>query len=176
MIGIQHALLSASMVVLVLTTSVGVATVTGKAAAGAQTQGSCQALVPNYEGTATVTVDKTQAKPGDTVTIVGKGFPPGAEVKVSVGGTVVGTPTANDNGAFTFAFTVPGDAAAGPITVSASCEPIVINQTVSVLAETSGNLPKTGSNVWNEVRIGGALILIGAVLVIAVRKRRMAPV
>ena len=81
MIGIRRALLSASMVVLVLTTSVGVATVTG-AAAGAQTQGSCQALVPNYEGTATVTVDKTQAKPGDTVTIVGKGFPPGAEVKV----------------------------------------------------------------------------------------------
>ena len=175
MIGIRRALLSASMVVLVLTTSVGVATVTG-AAAGAQTQGSCQALVPNYEGTATVTVDKTQAKPGDTVTLVGKGFPPGAEVKVSVGGTVVGTPTADDQGGFTFAFTVPGDAAAGPITVSASCEPIVVNQTVSVLAETTGNLPKTGSNVWNEVRIGGALILVGAVLVIAVRKRRMAPV
>ena len=175
MIGIRRALLSASMVVLVLTTSIGVATVTG-AAAGAQTQGSCQALVPNYEGNATVTVDKTQAKPGDTVTIVGKGFPPGAEVKVSVGGTVVATPTADDSGSFTLAFTVPGDAAAGPITVSASCEPIVVNQTVSVLGATTGNLPKTGSNVWNEVRVAGALILVGAVLVIAVRKRRMAPV
>ena len=173
--GIRRALLSASMVVLVLATSIGVATVTG-AAAGAQTQGSCQALVPNYEGNATVTVDKTQAKPGDTVTIVGKGFPPGAEVKVSVGGTVVGTPTADDQGSFTFAFTVPGDASAGTITVSASCEPIVLNQTVTVLGETTGNLPKTGTNVWNEVRIAGALILVGAVLVIAVRRRRTAPV
>jgi len=171
MIGIRRALLSATVVVLGFTAFLGAAAMTS-VPAGAQTEGSCQALVPNYEGTANVTVDKTQVKPGETLTIVGKGFPPGAEVKVSVSGTVVGTPTADAQGAFTLTFTVPGDATAGPITVSADCAPLVLNQTVSVLGETVGSLPKTGSNVWSEVRIGGALILVGAVLVIAVRKRR----
>ena len=84
-------LLSGAMLFVAMASSLGFAAATSLPASAATTGGACEAVAPNYEGSAVVTVDKTQVTPGETLTLTGKGFPPGAEVQILVNGKVVGS-------------------------------------------------------------------------------------
>jgi hypothetical protein len=62
--------------------------------------------------------------PGDTVTVNTHGFSPGAAVTVTIesGPATLGSGAADDNGAFTFDATIPGDIQAGDHTITAAGE------------------------------------------------------
>ncbi len=57
---------------------------------------------------------------GGTVTLVAYGFPAGAHVVISVGGTTLGSATADANGSFSAGETIPSSMAPGTYTVTAS--------------------------------------------------------
>ena len=60
----------------------------------------------------------------------------------------------------------------------AKCDPVPTTAPVQVegASETTGALPRTGSDVWPFVQMGLVLIVGGTILVVAVRSRKVAPV
>jgi LPXTG-motif cell wall-anchored protein len=130
----------------------------------------------------TVAVDNDSPAPGDTITITGEKWDPGATAVISVGGAEVGNATVGEDGTFSFEYTIPSDAEAGDYAVEVDgCEGAgeVLGTTITVVepaaAEQPRALPATGSSSTEPlVRTGAVLIAAGAVLVYAVRRRNQA--
>ena len=129
----------------------------------------------------TVSVDNDSPAPGDTITITGEKWDPGATAVISVGGAEVGNATVGDDGTFSFEYTIPSDAEGGDYAVEVDgCEGAgeVLGTTITVVepaAEEPRALPATGSSSTEPlVRTGAVLIVAGAVLVYAMRRRNQA--
>jgi LPXTG-motif cell wall-anchored protein len=60
----------------------------------------------------------------------------------------------------------------------AKCDPVPTTTPVSVqgISQSTGSLPRTGSDVWPFVQMGLVLVVGGTVLVVAVRHRRVSPI
>jgi len=153
------------------------AAVVSASSAGAQT--TCTGSSA-YNPSATFTATPATATPGTTVVLAGTGWPANSPVAISVGGTAVGTATTSASGAFSFNFVVPAGST-GTITASATCGALVLSTTISAqpavtLAPTTvptGTLPTTGSDSTGLlVPVALALVALGGLLVLGVRKRR----
>jgi len=127
-----------------------------------------------------VAVDDDSPEPGDTITISGSNWEPGATATILVGGAEVGTATVGEDGTWTFEHTIPNDMEPGVYEVTADgCESgDVLSTTITVTAPAAAApaaIPRTGSSSTEPlVRTGAVLIAAGAVLVYAVRRRHQA--
>ncbi len=151
---------------------VAAALVVGVAPAGA---GELQEYPPPED--CVVQVDDDSPAPGDTVTVSGTGWPADAEVTVFVDGEPVGDTTADGEGAWTFEYEVPADAAGAQAITADGCAEggEVLGTTLTVQEAEPAALPRTGSNTTEPlVRTGAVLVAAGAVLVYAVRRRSQA--
>lgn len=139
------------------------------------------AQAQDYPGGPTLTVDRPSVVCGDTVVITGKDFLPNSEVTLTVGGQVIGTVMTDDQGNFSFPWTVPCSLS-GSVTVTAEDGVNTLSVSITVGAPgpaptaaptpgTSGTLPRTGSDSDLLVRGGLLLVAVGGLLVLATRKR-----
>jgi hypothetical protein len=130
-----------------------------------------------------LTVSATSVAAGAGVTVSGCGFAGGSTVTITVESQVLGTVTADSTGAFSTTVTIPASLAPGVHTLEATGtapdgSPLVLSASLTVVAASTPGLristAFTGSNIWPAVLIGGGLLLVGAVLVMTVRRRRLA--
>jgi hypothetical protein len=137
-----------------------------------------------------LTISDSSVVPGQPVTVSGEGAEPGAIVTITFASdpVVVATTTAAGDGTFSASFTVPDNARAGLHTVTATSGGVVLGTvTVRVLAAATATsrptetetaesaeseLAFTGLNMLLKVGVGLGMILVGAVLLLAVRRRR----
>ncbi|HEX8967112.1 MAG TPA: hypothetical protein VF937_04475 [Chloroflexota bacterium] len=91
------------------------------------------------QGGATLSFNPPQAAAGTSLTVTGSGFRPGESVQLSFNGAVIGTSTADTNGAFTQTFTVPATLAAGQygVTATGQTSGISVNATYTLVAGTT---------------------------------------
>jgi hypothetical protein len=149
--------------------------------AGAATQAVAQTYPPE-PGSGTLTGSSSVVVPGGTITISGSGASPGATVTITFASTpvVLGTTTADAEGAFSATVTIPTSAEAGEHTVSAISEGVVLaTLTLRVVAtsavqEDEDELAFTGVNALLKIGVGVGSILVGAVLLLVLRRRRRA--
>jgi hypothetical protein len=142
----------------------------------------------------------TCAPAGATVTATARTFTPGTMVNLAVAGTPVGSAAADGSGIATLTVTVPqadgdielvatGDGPDGALTLTAhltvdaddcasaapSPEPAPAAPSApggDVDSDGGGNLPRTGSDVGDLIRIGLALAAAGGLLLAVTRNRR----
>ena len=134
----------------------------------------------------------TQAEPGQQIVVVGDGFLPGSTVFVIMYSTpvVLATPTVDADGSFRQAVTVPASLAAGEHTLVASGvdlagDPRSLTMPVQVagapvppvgtpVAAPVADLAYTGTSteVVPTALVGVAVLVLGAGLVVAGRRRR----
>ena len=140
-----------------------------------------------------ITVSDTTPCPGQAVTVTAQTFAPGGAVTVKLGGTVVGTPTADAAGKVSLQVTIPAGQAQGAVQVSATgpgtddTPQLTVNADVEVVACNeasptttpggagggSDDLPRTGSDsTLTLVRVGVALAAAGGLLLAVSTKRR----
>lgn len=127
----------------------------------------------------TLAANKSQARPGESITISGTECPANSTVTVTFDNTQVGTVQSGADGSFTTSVAVPSGASPGAHTISATC--VLGNGTtrrqsvaVEVLgAAQAGALPRTGNDLTTPLALGAAtLIGLGGIAVIAARRRR----
>jgi hypothetical protein len=143
-----------------------------------------------YSGGASLVVDDPTVRPGEPVTATASGFQPGSVVTFTLLGDVVGTAIADADGVATITFDMPSDLAPGEYMLVASGvapdgSPLEVTTTITVVAagteataDTSRRddpLARTGSDVQGLLRVGAVMLTLGAVLVLAVRKRSQSP-
>lgn len=130
---------------------------------------------------ATLQTNRTEARPGESITITGTGCPAGGNVTITFDNQPAGSTTANANGGFSASVTVPSNASVGSHTITATC--VLGNgttrrqtATVSVLgAAQAGMLPRTGTGLTTPLAASAALLIgAGSVAVVATRRRRTA--
>jgi LPXTG-motif cell wall-anchored protein len=118
-----------------------------------------------------------------STTVMGAGWQPGTTVALTIASTPqsVGTASVLSDGTFTQDVTIPClDAGTHTISGSgtdASGAANTVSTTVTVTGTCDpggGTLPHTGSNTSGVVTLASGLILLGAVLVIALNRRRSA--
>jgi|1185.fasta_scaffold582963_1 PGF-CTERM protein len=132
-----------------------------------------------YGGTGeSLTVSDSRVVPGQTLTITGDGAQPGATVSIILGGDVVATTTAADDGTFTATFSIPGGIAPGTYTITAVSNGVVLASVSVVVPGSSGSgsgetssLPFTGSSTLPGIGIGVTLIALGGAVLLASRRR-----
>jgi alpha-L-fucosidase len=154
------------------------------------------------QATEELTLSQSTVEPGQTITLSGDGAEPGATVsfkltrsssalgaaRVVLAGprlaayvrpqaqsaVSLGSTTADDDGSFSAALTIPSGLDAGVYTLTAtSGGEVLASATVRVLAgATTGALPFTGSDVAPGLAVGATLIVAGGLLLLAVRRRR----
>lgn len=114
----------------------------------------------------------------DTVTMAGENCDVGAEVTVTLGGIEVATTIVRPDGTFSVTFKVPAGTDPGNYEVKAAgCGAEVLGTTITMAGPTVGSnaLPKTGSSSTEPlVRTGAVLVVAGAAVVYAVRRRQNA--
>ena len=135
-------------------------------------------------GECNLRLNKGVAAQGESVQAVGSGFGAGSTVRLELNGASVGQATADPQGAFTADFTVPSNAALGQGTVTATAGARQQFAALEVLAAAenarssrgertaAGALSRTGDDIGTLASIGGSLVMVGAVIVIAARRRR----
>jgi LPXTG-motif cell wall-anchored protein len=134
----------------------------------------------NYGGEGTLVCSPTDVEPGTVVTCTLTGCNTGATATFTLNGTVVGTGVSQSP--VTVTFTIPSGVTPGGLTVTGSCDGLAtaLSTTLTVLsgggsipASTSnaGSLPATGGNSIEWAKVALALIAVGALLVLASRKR-----
>lgn len=131
---------------------------------------------------------------GGSVTVSGKGCSPGAPVTITmvegavqraVGDVIFETTiTADENGEFTYTFTVPVGTPVGTYTITAECnDGVVFSATIDVVdattptttpggGSTTGPIVRTGSDLNGLGLVGAGLITVGGIILIATRTRR----
>lgn len=156
---------------------------------------SAMAAAPTYPAQApTLTLSATSILSGDTVTIAGSGFLPGSAATVTwtgsgalgaagrVPGMAAGTLQMGTRGLAADAtgtistgvrLTSPGDHTITLAGTAADGSPVSLSATVTVNAAAAGDpLPHTGAPLLTYTAVGLALVLLGGLVVLAVRKRR----
>lgn len=156
---------------------------------------SAMAAAPTYPAQApTLTLSATSILSGDTVTITGTGFQPGSAATVTwtgsgalgsagrVPGMAAGTLqmgtrglTADATGTISTGvrLTSAGDHTITLAGTAADGSPVSLSATVAVNAAAVGDpLPHTGAPLLTYTAVGLALVLLGGLVVLAVRKRR----
>lgn len=121
------------------------------------------------------TVSNTNPQPGETITF--EGVCPFAEVvDVSIDGEHITTIPVNEDDTFSGPVTVPSDLAPGTHTLTATCGSEVLSITLTIGSPGgSGPLADTGaSNTGLLLKLGGGLVLLGAVVALFATKRRQA--
>lgn len=121
--------------------------------------------------------DPTNPSVGDDVLVNGTGCQPSDTVQITMsqGGqtVVVGTATANAQGAYTTNVAVPDSFTNGTATITDSCG----NTATITIGSVAGTaLPRTGSETGTLWRVAVALVAVGGVLVLTTRKRAEAKV
>jgi hypothetical protein len=126
------------------------------------------ATAQSYPSTPTLTVDQTVVPPCTTVTL-------------TVGGTVVGTVTTDDQGNYTFTYTVSCSEVDGAVltfTASDGTNVLSVAVTIEAAAVTSttaaGTLPRTGASDTTMllIRVSIVLVAVGGILVLATSRRK----
>lgn len=130
----------------------------------------------------TLAVNRTEARPGEPITITGTGCPGSGTVTITFDNQAAGTTTTRADGTFSATVTVPANATPGSHTITATC--VLANgatrrqtATVNVLgaATQAGTLPRTGSGLTTSLAASAALLIAaGSVAVVATRRRRTA--
>ena len=137
----------------------------------------------SYPDTPTLTVDHPVVPPCTTVVLTGTGYLPDTLVTITVDGKVVGTVMTDDNGNYTFSYTVScsevdgavltftGDDGTNILSVSVTIE---ANAVTTTTASSAGTLPRTGASTTTMllVRVSVLLVTLGGILVLATRRRR----
>lgn len=117
-----------------------------------------------------------EVAPGETVTALGFGAPAGSVVTASVDGQVVGSAVAASDGQGSFSITFTAPQSAGDVNVTVVCGDANLSNLLTVRSNPTaggGNLPATGSGETLPLaRLGVLLLMAGAFLVLAVRRRR----
>ncbi len=165
---------------------------TGALPASAQTPNS------NYQGCQAFLSQVTLTQ-GQSITISGSGANAGDTVRAALGQTI-GTGLADHNGNFSFPGTIPSTTSPGSHGLTVTCGPVGGSSTVSVTIAVTGagngpvtttgpglatgpatggvghgSLPRTGAgNVFPLVKLGVALIAVGALGLAVSRRRRWA--
>lgn len=131
---------------------------------------------------------KSQAAPGEPVSVSGDGYKPNSSVSIEFRSApvVVGSATTNAQGSFSTTITIPSTASAGQHTIAAvgvnangtareETAAITISAPASAdraRADAAGStLPRTGTAIALYTIIGLALIAVGVFAVMAVRRR-----
>lgn len=117
--------------------------------------------------------------PGSTVPVVGGNWCPNSTVSIYLDGVFQGTATTNDQGSFTFDLKLSNAIASGQHTVTvvgydASCTTLRSATAIITIAGGEGGrgaLPFTGSNISVAAMLLVALVLVGAVALVAGRRR-----
>lgn len=144
----------------------------------------CSVAIGDYEGSAVISVDPVTVTPGGSVTITGVGFPPNVLVPLFFNDEPIGSPVTDENGAFTFVYTIPADTPAGTFEFSAACGTFILtsNITVTPIPPVPGPttpitqaptqpLPTTGADSLPLVQIAGALIVVGGLVLFLTRRQ-----
>ncbi|MGZ4730281.1 MAG: hypothetical protein ACXWB2_21410 [Acidimicrobiales bacterium] len=145
------------------------------------------ASAQSYPDTPTLTVDRPVVPPCTTVVLTGTGFLPDTLVTITVDGKVIGTVMTDDQGNYTFTYTVPcsevdgavltftGNDGTNILSVSVTIEAAAVS-TTSTTASTSstGTLPRTGASDTTMllIRVSVVLVAVGAILVLATNRRK----
>lgn len=168
-------------------------------ASPASAQPLCE-ITPTYEGTAVIgVVGGTTVTPGETITLVGSGFPPNCTLEIIVDGGVVGTVVTDGTGSFSTGVAL-GSNISGTVTVGVQAGDFVRTITLQVEGApttttvgpgtttttvavtpaqplrpaTAGPLPITGGDSSVFLAAGVALVVLGGLTVLAVRRRNEA--
>jgi LPXTG-motif cell wall-anchored protein len=141
----------------------------------------------------TITANPTNVSPGDSIAVTATGFAPGSNVVITLESDPVnlGSYVADSAGRIATSIVVPADFPAGNHTIkltgtSVAGAVLVLTTgitvashiqtpttTVATVVATTTSLPQTGSSFTEPALIaGGALVLVGAVAVLAARRRR----
>jgi LPXTG-motif cell wall-anchored protein len=135
------------------------------------TQQDVPAVGPSeYPPNGGITVDDPTISAGGTEVFRGTGCGPNEVLTVLFDGKVIGTITANAQGAFAGSITIPRDTPQGTHTLTVRGSTCELNATITV----SGTLAFTGasSHTNTYVLLGIAAIVLGLVLVVGARRRR----
>ncbi len=138
------------------------------------------ATAQTYPSTPTLTVDQPVVPPCTTIVLTGTGFLPDTLVTITVDGTVIGTVMTDDQGNYTFTYTVSCSAVDGAVlTFTANDGTNILSVSVTIEAAavtttTAGSLPKTGASDTTMllVRVSVVLVAVGGILVLAAGRRR----
>ncbi len=127
----------------------------------------------------TATLSASNVRPGSTVVVDGS-CSAGGSVVVALGSRTLGSTTVGADGLYSVSITVP-QLDRGSHTLRVSCGEQVRQLSFTVGAAGgattpspstgSGALVRTGSDTGTLLRVGAVLLLAGAVLVVAVRRR-----
>jgi LPXTG-motif cell wall-anchored protein len=143
----------------------------GGAGAATVTQQDVPETAPSqYPPNGGITVDNPTVAAGGAETFRGTGCGPNEVLTVLFDGKVIGTITANAQGAFAGSVTIPRDTPQGTHTLTVRGSTCELNATITV----SGALAFTGasSHTSTYVLLGIAAIVLGMVLVVGTRRRR----
>jgi hypothetical protein len=127
-----------------------------------------------------LSVSNDAVAPGDTVTVTGDGFAPGADVVITVHSTAIdlATVSADGSGAIGTTVTIPSGLAAGSHTLTATGpDPAggshVLSQSITV-SDSGPSLAFTGGSVIGLGSVAVAVLVVGGLLVMVTRRRRLA--
>ncbi len=150
----------------VLLTAAGWVALAGPA--GAQAYGGCQA-----------TASSTNVSPGQTITVSGSGAQNNGTVVATIGGTQVGSGTADANGNFNFSASIP-QSASGTVAMSVDCgggAVASITLTVAVPATTTttttATLSRTGAAHTASLTAVAVVMLAAGGLALLLSRRRV---
>jgi hypothetical protein len=153
------------------------------AAATAAGCGSSQGYPPSPD--ATVQVSTTRPHVGERIKVSGVNYCPDEDVRITIGGTGVGSAHTDGNGAFDPTVTVPGPAGAtqlcgiGASGLSADGDCLTLQVTASGAGNPATGVPSGGGTAFTGVEIAllglAALVLVvGGVLITVFGRRRNA--
>lgn len=133
----------------------------------------------DYASSMNLSVDPPKAKAGDSVTIIGSGYPPNCELTVYVDGKAIGTVVTDGNGGFRLPWKIPAGTKLGDLDITTSVSDIVKHAKLEVIGSTTPappttpgtELPRTGSDVLPLLAGGVALLVLGSLVVLSTRKR-----
>ncbi len=143
------------------------------------------AFAQSYPSTPTLTVDQPVVPPCTTVVLTGTGFLPNTVVTISVDGKVIGTVTTDDQGNYTFPYTISCSEVDGAVlTFTGNDGTTILSVSVRIEAAAvttttaTGSLPKTGASDTTMllIRVSVVLVAIGGILVLATSRRRRSDV
>jgi hypothetical protein len=143
--------------------------------AGSASAAQCPTTSPQYPSQSCgLSTDKSSADPGGSVVVAGTGFSKNCGVTIALDNASIGSGKTDSSGAFSQSVTIPSDASAGThsLTASDQCSSFVLGEQFTVNAASGSGLPFTGFVFWPLVGGGAGLVLAGALLISAGRRRR----